>query len=75
MSSIIFTGTINNTLKRLREKYGVVVFADDCVLICDEGQAEEALSEAKERFADIGLTLNDDKCEILSRMNSIEFLS
>ena len=36
-----FYRKINNTLKKLREKYGVGAFADDCVLICDEGQAEK----------------------------------
>ena len=75
MSSLAFCAGINVVLKRLKQKYGVVAYVDDCLLICELGHAQEAIHDAKLEFGKIGLTLKDDKCEILSRDESIEFLS
>jgi hypothetical protein len=57
--------------------YLLVAYADDVCLICDAGQEHAAINDATELFGEIGLTLNLDKCQILSEHpeEGIEFLS
>ena len=75
LSSILFIASVNKVLKQLKEKgYRIVAFADDWVLVCKQGLADAAINDARSTFGGIGLTLNEDKCEILSRDGAIEFL-
>ena len=63
-------------MKKLKAlNYGVDAFADDCELVCEQGKAMDAIADARLEFGKIGLTLNEDKCEILSRDGKVEFLS
>jgi len=41
----------------------VVCYADDIVLILEEGQTNEALDFAKTLFKEFGLTISEEKCE------------
>jgi hypothetical protein len=35
---LLFIGSINEIIEKLKEKYKVVAFADDILIICDSGQ-------------------------------------
>ena len=75
ISSILFTGTIDQILRKLQQLgYHVVAYADDVGLIVEKCKASQAIKDAQKLFDEIGLHISESKCQILSVANKIEFL-
>ena len=65
LSMYLFSIAIEPVLEKIREELGgIVAYADDLIIGLTPGiTAEYAIARAKEIYGEIGLTINEDKCQ------------
>lgn len=77
LSPLLFAGSIKPSLEFLSTYDGVqdiIAFADDIVVACDQGKSKDIVEAATVMFQDIGLTINNEKCNGTAINGKIDFL-